>query len=578
MSDEKTKLIGGTFGLFRFYLSRHFALALIILVFLAAAGLAEGFGVALLLPVLGIAANESVADNSLANFVSELLTSVGLPLQLGWLLGLVVASVFLKTALTLLAQVQSGYARSLIARDLRLDLISAIMGARWSYFTHQPVGALSNSMSIEAEWAASGFQAMTKTFASLFQVLFYAILAIVMSWHITLAAVLFGIITVLSSRHLLRRARRAAQLRTDTLKLLVTRLNDGLTNLKALKAMADEDRIAPMLETQTETLNKAQRAEALYFASLESVHEPLLAVLLSIGIFFALAVWSLPLSELLFLAVVFMRLVRHASALQIAFQSTTKFESALTSILSTTQHAAGEQETWSGGITPSLGSEIELQDVYFEYGELPVLRGVSLTVPAGRFTTLQGPSGAGKTTVVDLIVGLHQPARGSIRIDGVPLSEIDLHAWRKRIGYVPQDTILFNDSIHRNVTLGDPAFSRTDTEAALRAVGAWDFVTALPDGMNTGAGEHGWQISGGQRQRIAIARAMIRNPELLILDEATSALDPATEAAICATLAGLKNQVSILAISHQPALGRIADTVYAIDHGKVEELETAPAE
>ena len=182
-----------------------------------------------------------------------------------------------------------------------------------------------------------------------------------------------------------------------------------------------------------------------------------------------------------------------------------------------------------------------------------------------------GPSGAGKTTIVDLIVGLIRPNSGEVWMDDVPLADVDFHAWRGKIGYVPQETILFHDTILANVTLNQPGFKASDAEAALRVAGAWNFIAAMPEGLYTPAGERGGKLSGGQRQRIAIARALIREPELLILDEPTTALDPSTEAEICETLRKLSGSVTIFAISHQPALMEVADIVYRVEDGTVVE-------
>src|SRR5690606_38977597 len=168
-------------------------------------------------------------------------------------------------------------------------------------------------------------------------------------------------------------------------------------------------------------------------------------------------------------------------------------------------------------------------NVGFAYDGYPVFGDLSLEIPAGAMTVLIGPSGAGKTTVIDLVIGLIRPQSGSIRVDGLDLTGIDLRAWRRLIGYVPQDTVLLHDSILHNVTLGDPALTTADAEQALRAAGIWDFVAALPEGLYTQVGERGGKLSGGQRQRVAIARALVNEPRLLILDEATSALDPTSE-------------------------------------------------
>ena len=163
-----------------------------------------------------------------------------------------------------------------------------------------------------------------------------------------------------------------------------------------------------------------------------------------------------------------------------------------------------------------------------------------------------------------------QPTRGEVSIDGVSLASLDARAWRRQIGYVPQDTVLLHASILQNVTLDDPALSREDAEQALRDAGAWDFVAATPQGMDTVVGERGGKLSGGQRQRIVIARALINHPRLLILDEATSALDPASEQAVRQTMEQLKGRLTILAISHNRAMIDAADRVYRLQDGRAE--------
>jgi ATP-binding cassette subfamily C protein len=220
---------------------------------------------------------------------------------------------------------------------------------------------------------------------------------------------------------------------------------------------------------------------------------------------------------------------------------------------------------------------IRLEGVSFAYDCTPILRNVSLVLPAGSFTALLGASGAGKTTVADLIIGLLRPQAGEVWIDDQPLAEIDIRSWRRMIGYVPQDTLLLHDSIFVNVTLGDAGFSEKEVESALRAAGAWDFVQHLPKGMQTVVGERGSKISGGQRQRIAIARALVKSPTLLVLVEATTALDPDTEIAICRTLGALSGRVTILAISHQSAMLETSEIAYRLENGAVKLVKGAEA-
>jgi ATP-binding cassette, subfamily C, bacterial len=247
-------------------------------------------------------------------------------------------------------------------------------------------------------------------------------------------------------------------------------------------------------------------------------------------------------------------------------------ESAFWSLQRTIEESEREGETGIGTREPEFSSGIRVRDVDFAYDERPILAAADLFIPAGEVTAVVGPSGAGKTTIADLALGLVRPQRGEVFLDDVPLAEIDVAKWRRRVGYVPQEMLLLHEDVMTNVTLGDPSLSRADVEEALAAAGATDFVLELPQGLNTPLGERGARLSGGQRQRIAIARALVHRPSLLILDEATAALDPTSEAGILDTVRSLRGRTTILAISHQPALLKVADRVYRLSGGRIAEL------
>jgi ATP-binding cassette subfamily C protein len=264
------------------------------------------------------------------------------------------------------------------------------------------------------------------------------------------------------------------------------------------------------------------------------------------------------------------RFLGQLGKMQRQYQELSACESAYWSLQLKIDEAARHRERREGGRQVEMRRELCFARVSFAYGAHLVLHGIDLSIPVNGMITIVGHSGAGKTTMMDLISGLLRPTAGRILIDGVPLDEIDLRHWRRQIGYVPQDPVLLHDTIRTNIVIGNPDVTPTDVEAALRAAGAEEFVAALPQGIDTVVGERGGKLSGGQRQRIAIARALAHRPRLLILDEATSALDAASEAAVCQTLAGLRGQVAILAISHRPALAALADQVYRLDHGILE--------
>jgi len=278
----------------------------------------------------------------------------------------------------------------------------------------------------------------------------------------------------------------------------------------------------------------------------------------------------LPLSALLVLAFLFSRLFNQVNQIVQHYQRFVSYESAFFSIRDRMDEALAHREPDTGRLAPHpLQQGVFLRGLSFSYGDRMVLNDINLDLPARQWTSIVGPSGAGKTTLLDLVVGLHVPQMGGVLLDDQPLAETSLVDWRRRVGYVPQEMLLLNGSVFENVTLGDTEVTRADVEQALRTTDAWDFVEAMPQGMETSVGERGARLSGGQRQRIALARALVRKPDLLILDEATASLDPATEAALCETLVRLSCVTTILAISHQPAVAKSADRVYEVRGGAV---------
>jgi len=545
----------------------------LVLVALLLGALAEGLGLTALLPLLSFALDGShgggAAGNGMARIVVQSLHAIGIEASTGALLTLIVVAATIKSVLTLWANRQAGYAVAQVATDLRLALVRALLGARWEYYARQPVGAVANSVATEAARAASAYLSATSLLALGVQALVYAVVAFLVSWQAALTALLASLVFTWAVHRLVRASRRAGARQTELLRSLLTHLADTLQSVKALKAMARESSAEALLRTETVKLNRALQRDVITKEALKAFQEPAITVLIAVGLYIALTRLALPLATLTVLVFVLGRLLIQLSRMQRLHQQMVVFESAYWALRDMIRDAESAGEPPLGSVAPRLEQSIRVERVSFAYEDAPVLENVSLTIAAGSFTTLMGPSGAGKTTLVDLLTALLRPDAGEIWIDGVALGTLDCRAWRRMIGYVPQETLLLNDTIFCNVTLGDPALTAADAERALRAAGAWEFVVATPDGPSTLVGERGARLSGGQRQRLAIARALVHRPRLLILDEATSALDVGSEAQICETLRALRGELTILAVSHRPALAMAADRVYRVHEGRI---------
>lgn len=537
---------------------------------LLAAGILEGASIMAFLPLVAMidVGNTAEPNRAEAAFTS-FLSLLGLSPGLGVFLAVFAGGIILKGLVLLWTTQQVGYSVANVTADLRRRFVSSLLSSSWGYFSSLAIGNLANTISNEAERSARAYESLCQLGALLIQTVIYLALAFLVSWRIAIAGVLAGAILILVLNRLIHLARRAGRSQTDLMQTMMSRITNSLFGMKSLKAMAREEQLGRFLEDVIMSLNTTARRAVVYRQALATMQEPIIVLFLASGVYVAFTIFDIPLSLQVVLAVIFFRLITRIGASQQHWQTAMMAESAFWSLKSNIDLAAQNKEQFKSGDIPVLPANITLQDLHFGYVDRKVLSGINLRLNLGEITAIIGPSGSGKTTLADMIVGLRTPDAGKVLIGGLDLRQIDLAEWRAAIGYVPQDTILFNETLLANVALEDSTITAEQAITALRQAGAWSFVEELPNGIDTYLGEEGLQLSGGQRQRVAIARALVRNPALLILDEATGALDPETEAEICRTISNLRNDRVILVITHRPAWVSIADHVHQLDNGKI---------
>lgn len=542
----------------------------VLLAFLAA-GVAEALSLTAILPLLSIAIGDPV-DSNIGKFIVQLLDRVDIDPTIGAMLLIILCGIIFKSLVLLVANRQIGYTVANIATKLRLELIEALFASRWQYYLRQPVGSLTNSIATEASRAAIGFSHAAAVLSLSIQVFVYILIALLVSWQAALTSLIIGAIFLLSMSRLVRVARKAGTKQTLVYRELLSYLADVLGSAKPLKAMARDKVTDSILRSQTTQLEKATRREVMSRESLKAIQEPILAAFTTGGLYAVLVIWELPLSAVTAMVILFVRILTLSSKMQRRYQNLLVFESAYWSIRKASEAARSSAEMKTGRLHPTLKQGISLQHVDFNYDNKVIFRNLNMEIQVKSFTTITGNSGAGKSTLIDLLCGLVEPKFGDIFVDGISIHEINIREWRRLIGYVSQETILLHDTILSNILVGAPDLTQADAEKALHQAGAWEFVSALPEGLHTIVGERGGLISGGQRQCIAIARALAHQPQLLLLDEPTSALDPKSEQNICKTLRNLSRSLTIIAVSHQPALANAADYVIRLSNGEAKLL------
>ena len=531
---------------------------------LVAVSLIEGFGLATLLPALSIAFEPAGQTSATVQQLLDLLGRIGIAPELEIFFGAFIGLVALKAFLLIVVNSYVAGAVARLGAGMRMALIDHLSRASWDVHTEMPLGKLSNVMTIDVNRACKATQQSATVVAMLLQALIYVVLAFLISWQLALAGMTLALIIVVVLNPYVKRAgKQGDRIQSRMLGLSVI-LGDLLQNLKPVKAMDQQSVFIRYFEKLTNAFAKADRKQVVYQSTMKALREPLAAVLLVGGFYVAQLHLTLAMSDWVVMALVLLRLTSRLSTVQERLQVAVTFHASYREVQSLTQLLADRREPKSGTKAPTADDRICLENVTFRYGSKTVFDGLNLTIPMKGLTVVMGESGAGKSTLVDLLVGFRQPQEGVIKLDGQTLAEVDVKAWRRKLGYVPQEVVLFNDTLWVNLTLGDDSITEAVVEKALINAGAMDFVEALPQGWHSPMGEKGSLVSGGQRQRIGLARALTRQPSLLILDEVTSGLDGRNEDIIIERIKRISADIPVLVITHSERWLTMADRVYEL--------------
>jgi ABC-type multidrug transport system fused ATPase/permease subunit len=461
-----------------------------------------------------------------------------------------------------------------IGRDMEEETLTAFFRARWSFFTGAEQGALLNTFQRELSNVSDTLGHLATLMATSIQFFIYLVVPLWLNAKMALFSVGVGTVLVIPFFLIQSTNYRLGKRNTETANVLTGALQEILTAAKLVLGFARQKQAVNRYVSAFDEHRKVSiRSQTLSFAVL-SLYEPV-GIAAALAAFLVALHGGTPISEV---AAVLWGLLRALGLIGKLLQGKTIINNFIPSyeqLVRLRDDAENTRQTDGGTLFKELREEIVFSDVSFAYtGRILALNKIDMRISRGAMVALVGGSGAGKSTIVDLLLGLLEVESGGIYVDGEPLANLDLNSFRERIGYVPQEAFLFHTSIRDNLLWANPEATDNEIAQACRLANAGGFIEQMPEGLGTVVGDRGVRLSGGQRQRLALARALLRKPDLLILDEATSSLDTESERLIQQSIEKISNSTTILIIAHRLSTITDADYIYVLEEGGVSEEGT----
>ena len=500
---------------------------------------------------------------------SNVLKFLGMDPSLKVFVGIFIGLTVLKAVSSLFFRYISLRTKYFFLRQLMVGSYSSFFNGGMPFFNSEKQGVLINTFNNEISSVGNSLITISVFLSNFIRVLFFIIIPFSISWQVTLiAGFVFGLV-ILPSKLADKISYSGGRRNVETANVLNIALQESLTAIKVILAFGNKEKAKKYYSESFEAHRKVTIPFQMIGSVLNAIFEPMFIAVLFLLLYIAQTFYKLPFSEVVVMLYAFRSIVPILIAIvvdkNLIFGFIPSYEQ-----IERLQTKANQMTAPNGFIKfEKLKSLISLEDVSFQYGSKTILNHLNLEIKKGEKIAFVGKSGAGKTTIVDLILGLYKVDSGKVLVDGLDIKDLEIESFRKCIGYVPQDPILFNRSLRENLLWANETQSDEEIMNICTLAGAGEFVNHLSHGLDTLMGERGTKLSGGERQRIALARALSRKPELLILDEATSALDSHSEKLIQEAIDNLDQETTVIIIAHRLSTIRKSDRIFVIDAGKV---------
>ncbi|WP_130858657.1 ABC transporter ATP-binding protein [Gracilibacillus phocaeensis] len=539
-------------------------------------GLLDSMAILLLVPLLSTSGLVDMGTTDIPivhmfGSFADMPMAFGLPVILAIFVVIVIGQNLVKRILNVKnTRIQQGF-----LRYMRVETYQLLLYANWQLFLKNRKSDFINMLTSEIARSSVGAYSVLQFISSLGLSFIQIVLAFILSPMITIFILVCGLVLILFNRKFLKRSLTLGGRNYELSKEYISGITDHLDGIKDIKSNTLERSRLNWFGMITKEIEKEQVEFMRLKSTSQLYYKAASAILIALIIYVAVMMFQAQAAQLMLIIILFSRLWPRVTGIQSSLEQIATTVPSFYAVIALQEECKMAKECnideKTDNTSMTMKQHIRCSQIHFRYHkkEYYALKNIHLTIPSHQMTAIVGRSGAGKSTLIDLLMGLNRPECGEILIDGVPLTDENLFAWRRSISYVPQEPFLFHTSIRENLTMVKAGATEEEMWQALEFSSAITFVKQLPEGLDTIIGDRGIKLSGGERQRLVLARAILRKPSILVLDEATSALDTENEVKIQSALERLKGKMTIIIIAHRLSTIRHADQVVVLEEGQI---------
>ncbi|MCU0421866.1 MAG: ABC transporter ATP-binding protein/permease [Bacteroidia bacterium] len=536
--------------------------------------LLDSIGITMIVPLLNLVmanANQPTDNSNGQEFAYKILSFMNIPINLNNIL-LFISGLFLfKFLVTASNSIFRSYLFAQVLKKTRMKMYHQVMSMEYLKFQQSSTGAYSNLAGVQLNQYLVGFIYLSAFFTVLIAALSYLAFSFFVDFKFSAIAGGCGLLIAIMLRGLNKKVKQLSHKTTENETKTTSLFIEAIQAFKYLKSTGGFGVFMKKLDHEVEQVRHQTFLSETYRGTFLAGYEPITIILMCFFIFLQVAILGKALTGMLLSVYLFHRALANIMTTQKDWQYLLNVNGGFKAVSTHLKTSAYAVEK-TGNINPGdTIAEITFSHVSFGYADQKAIDDFNLKITQNKTIAFVGQSGAGKTTLVDLITLMLKPQTGNIKINGIDANDVDLFAYRSKIGFVTQEVNLFDDTIANNISLWQQ-HSEADVKRAIKQAYAEDFIMQLPEQLNTPVGDRGIRLSGGQKQRLSLARELFKNPSLLILDEATSALDSESESFIKETLDSLKGKLTIIMIAHRLSTVREADLIVVMDNGKIQTM------